>query len=64
MATIEYIPLDALAAMLRLPRAYLRRLAEQGKIPSLNVNNYRRFNPAAVQAALDELAKGGDHAES
>jgi hypothetical protein len=41
----------------------LRNLANKGDIPKLDVNGRLRFNPEAVQKALDELAaKGGGHA--
>ena len=54
----EYLPLDALAAALNLSRPYLRRLAREGRIPSLNVNGRLRFDEAQVRAALRRLAEG------
>ena len=62
MEKIIYIPLDSLSARTKLPKAYLRRLAKENIIPSLSVNGRLRFNPVAVQAALDRLAEkgGGD----
>lgn len=62
MKITEYIPLEALAETLKLPKAYLRISAEQSRIPCLDVNGRLRFNPVAVQAALDAIAKGGEHA--
>ena len=52
----EYLPLDALAAALNLPRPYLRRLAREGRIPALNVNGRLRFDEAQVREALRRLA--------
>jgi predicted site-specific integrase-resolvase len=52
----EYMPLDALAAALGLPRLYLRRLARMGKIPCLNVTGRLRFDEAQVREALRRLA--------
>lgn len=52
----EYLPLDALAARLNLPRTYVRRLAREGRIPSLNVNGRLRFDESAVREALRQLA--------
>ena len=59
MSTQEYISLEVLAAKLRLPLKYLRKLAKTNKIPSLNVNGRLRFNPDAVQEALDKIAANG-----
>ena len=55
----SYLPLVALAGTLNLPRTFLRELADQKKIPCLNVRGRLRFNPAAVKAALDKLAERG-----
>ncbi len=62
MEKITYFSLEALASRLQLPKAYLRRLAKENRIPSLSVSGRLRFNPVAVQAALDRLAAegGGD----
>jgi len=54
-----FVSLEALAAELGLPQAYLRRLAADGKIPSLNVSGRLRFNPSAVGDALTELSRKG-----
>ena len=59
MSTQEYISLEVLAAKFRLPLKYLRELAWDNSIPSLNVNGRLRFNLDAVQQALDRLAEQG-----
>lgn len=59
MEKITYFSLEALAARLQLPKAYLRRMANENRIPSLSVGGRLRFNPLAVQAALDRLAEEG-----
>ena len=57
----KYISLEALASTFNLPQKFLRELAESKKIPTLKVGNRLRFNPKAVQQALDRFAaKGGD----
>ena len=56
----QFISLTSLAAEISLPKAYITELAEKGMIPALKVNRRLRFNPEAVQQALDKLAaKGG-----
>jgi len=57
MYASEYLPLDALAATLGLPRSYLRRMAREGSIPALNVNGRLRFDEAAVREALARLTR-------
>jgi len=58
METIySYYSLEGVAAKLHLPQKFIRTLAEEGKIPHLIVGGRMRFNPAAVQAALDRLAE-------
>jgi excisionase family DNA binding protein len=59
MATSEYLPLDALAATVGLPRAYLRRLAREGRLPCLNVGGRLRFDEGQVREALRRLAAEG-----
>ena len=54
-----YVSLEALAVELGLPKVYLKQLAVKGSIPCLNVNGRLRFNPVAVQQALDKLAAAG-----
>lgn len=59
-AKYTYVSLEALASIFGLPFNYLKELTKANEIPSLNVNGRLRFNPAAVQQALDKLAvKGG-----
>jgi hypothetical protein len=60
IAKYTYVSLDALAVELCLPKTYLKSLANKGDIPKLDVNGRLRFNPEAVQKALDNIAaKGG-----
>jgi len=59
-----YITLNKLAGQLGLPEEYLKNLAEQNIIPSLKVKNRLRFNPEAVQQALDRIAEKGNGNES
>jgi hypothetical protein len=47
-----YIPINKLRLRLGLPKKYLQDLAERGDIPSLIVNDRRRFNENHVRAAL------------
>ena len=54
-----YHTLDSLAARLGLPKVYLRDLAQRGKIPSLCVGRWQRFDEADVRAALRKLAAEG-----
>lgn len=56
MQTEQYIPLDALAARLGLPKTYLKRLADENRLPMLSVNGSRRFLESAVQKVLNEMA--------
>ena len=62
-AKYTYVSLEGLTATFRLPLSYLRELAKTNKIPSLNINGRLRFNPEAVQQALDKLAAKGGHNE-
>jgi len=66
MAIIDkntFVTLDALANIFSLPKEYLKKLAEDNLIPSLNVNGRLRFNTEAVQKALDCLAANGGENE-
>ena len=56
MITQEYISLEVLAAMLKLPNKYLKELAESNNIPSLDVNGRLRFCEQQVREALEVLA--------
>ena len=55
----NFIPLGRLAIRFNLPKRYLKELAGKKLIPSLDINGRLRFNPAAVQQALDKLAAEG-----
>lgn len=57
--TNTFVALSKLATWFDLPKHYLKELADKGLIPCLNVNGRRKFNPAAVEAALDRLAHRG-----
>ena len=59
-----YCNLNSLSKKLNLPKTYLKRLTKNGLIPSLNVNGRLRFNPSAVEIALDQLASKGIRHES
>ena len=59
-----FVTLDTLVNIFNLPKGYLRKLADENLIPSLNVNGRLRFNSEAVQKALDELATKGEDNES
>ncbi|MFX0194592.1 MAG: hypothetical protein ACFFCW_00595 [Candidatus Hodarchaeota archaeon] len=61
----KYISLSRLASHLGLPANYLRELSNKYLIPRLNVKGRLRFNPEAVQKALDDLAAngGGDNVD-
>ncbi len=52
-----YYSLEALASALALPKGYLRRLAEAGTLPRLEVSAGRyRYDLEAVRQALRDLA--------
>jgi len=51
-----YVALEVIAARLRLPISYIRKRAEDGTIPSLNINGRLRFCPSRVKDALDSEA--------
>lgn len=60
----DYISLECLALQLALPKAYLRRLVDAGKLPYIDTGNGRlRFQEQAVRQALDKLAEKGGHNE-
>jgi hypothetical protein len=63
MQNEKYITTEKLSTRLGLPREYLLGLAQRKQIPALSIKGRLRFNPAAVQSALDRLAEqGGPHA--
>jgi hypothetical protein len=59
----SYIPLESLVTRLSLPKKYLKRLAEAGDIPCLNVNGHYRFNEQDVRHALTALAINSNNHE-
>jgi hypothetical protein len=56
-----YISLSSLSVRLGLPETYLKNLAKNGDIPYLNIKGRFKFNPDAVQQALDKLAEQGEN---
>ena len=60
MNAAPYIPLDALAATLKLPRPWLRKEADAGRIPHLKIGRRRLFQVQQVQEALAERAANGE----
>ncbi len=52
----KYISLGLLVQETGLPKALLKRYAENGKIPALKTAKQLMFRLSAVQAALDRLA--------
>lgn len=59
----NYMSLESLAVQMSLPKTFLRQLAEKKAIPALDVNGRLRFNPGAVQKALDQIAAKGERAD-
>ena len=58
----EYITLQSVAALLNLPAAYLKRLADAKQIPFIDTGNgRRRFMEADVRNALSLISKGQKH---
>jgi hypothetical protein len=53
---VNFVTLESLSAEFHLPQRYIRDLANQKKIPCLNVGGRLRFNPRAVADVLDKLA--------
>jgi excisionase family DNA binding protein len=53
----DYMTLECLALNLSLPKAYLRRLLREGKLPYIDTGNGRkRFNEAEVRQALAKIS--------
>ena len=48
---------EEMGRLLSVSRSTIDRLASARKIPTLQVGNVRRFNPAAVYAALETKGK-------
>jgi len=59
MENTKYISAEKLSARLGLPKVYILELAQQQKIPSLDVKGRLRFNFETVQNALSKLSEGG-----
>ena len=55
----RYVKLCELSRMIGLPKATLKRLATQRRIPALKLRQGFRFNPIAVRDALDREANEG-----
>jgi excisionase family DNA binding protein len=51
-----YVKLCEVAEITGLPKATIKRLADQGKIPALKLSQGFRFNPAEVRQALARLS--------
>lgn len=56
-----FVSIVALANHFNLPNNYLKKLADKGLIPSLDVNGHRKFNPLAVEKALERLQNSEQH---
>jgi len=56
----KYISLGLLAQETGLPKALLKRYAENGKIPALKTPKQLMFRLSAVQTALDKIAYKGN----
>jgi len=52
-----FVKLTVIAQETGLPKAQIKRLAQEGKLPALRLAGRLRFNPKAVQVALDRLAE-------
>jgi excisionase family DNA binding protein len=57
MNTSDFLPLDALAARLGLPRTFLREQVKRRTIPVLRIGTRLRFDETAVRDALRRLAE-------
>lgn len=56
-----FVSITALSNHFNLPNSYLKKLADKGLIPSLDVNGHRKFNPLAVEKALERLQGAEQH---
>ena len=56
METTQFVPLDALATTLGLPRQWLKTEADAGRIPFLKAGRRRVFDPDAVARVLSDRA--------
>ncbi len=55
----KYTSLNSIAYQLGLPKAYIKRLAEAGSIPTIRTGKQILANLEAVEAAIVEMQKGG-----
>lgn len=53
----ELMTADQVAALLLLPVSTVKDYARRGLLPSIKLGKHRRFVRAAVQTALDDLAR-------
>jgi excisionase family DNA binding protein len=52
----DYVSLECLALQLALPKTYLKRLADSGKLPYIDTGNGRkRFQEQSVREALSQI---------
>jgi len=55
---MDYINLECLALNLSLPKTYLKRLVDSGKLPYIDTGNGRkRFQEKAVREALTRIER-------
>ena len=54
----DYCLLKELAKEVNLPEAYLKDLANAGRIPFLEIKGVKVFSPTKVSGALEEIADG------
>lgn len=59
----DYVSLRVLGSRLGLSSGFLKRLADEGKIPFLQVGRQRRFNISQVRAILLKIASAGNSSE-
>ncbi len=57
MTQPTYVKIEDLSLATGLTKAWLRKMASEGKIPCLKEKNRLRFNVEAVKAALAEMEK-------
>jgi hypothetical protein len=49
---LQLLDSDAMAARLGVPKTWLEKAARDGEVPVIQAGKYRRYDPAAVFAAL------------
>lgn len=59
MTNEKYISIGVLTQETGLPKAFLKRCADEGKIPVLKTPKKLLFKLSAVQQALDKIATNG-----